>query len=135
MFPSGRAAPGGGRRVSAALCCFAAGKMASRRITRETFDAVVQDKVKRYRAERGDALQEAMHHFKGNGTRRGCGGCPRVWPRRSAALLRCCAAAIGLGCGLTARRGRRCLNAGCKFRAKAEFGTKESRRGGVSGAG
>lgn len=90
MFPSGRAAPGGGRRVSAALCCFAAGKMASRRITRETFDAVVQDKVKRYRAERGDALQEAMHHFKGNGTRRGCGGCPRVWPRRSAAALLCC---------------------------------------------
>ncbi|XP_065604791.1 SURP and G-patch domain-containing protein 2 isoform X2 [Cyrtonyx montezumae] len=38
--------------------------MASRRITRETFDAAVQDKVKRYRAERGDALQETMHRFK-----------------------------------------------------------------------
>ncbi|XP_009993368.1 PREDICTED: SURP and G-patch domain-containing protein 2 [Chaetura pelagica] len=38
--------------------------MASRRITRETFDAVVQDKVKRYRMERGDAGQDTIHHFK-----------------------------------------------------------------------
>ncbi|KFU97711.1 SURP and G-patch domain-containing protein 2 [Pterocles gutturalis] len=38
--------------------------MASRRITRETFDAVVQDKVKRYRVERGDALEDTIHHFK-----------------------------------------------------------------------
>ncbi|XP_071583519.1 SURP and G-patch domain-containing protein 2 isoform X1 [Heliangelus exortis] len=38
--------------------------MASRRITRETFDAVVQDKVKRYRMERGDALQDTIHRFK-----------------------------------------------------------------------
>ncbi|XP_051495364.1 SURP and G-patch domain-containing protein 2 isoform X2 [Apus apus] len=39
-------------------------KMASRRITRETFDAVVQDKVKRYRMERGDAVQDTVQHFK-----------------------------------------------------------------------
>ncbi|XP_064898147.1 SURP and G-patch domain-containing protein 2 isoform X1 [Columba livia] len=39
-------------------------KMASRRITRETFDAVVQDKVKRYRMDRGDALENTIHHFK-----------------------------------------------------------------------
>ncbi|XP_052555745.1 SURP and G-patch domain-containing protein 2 isoform X2 [Tympanuchus pallidicinctus] len=38
--------------------------MASRRITRETFDAAVQDKVKRYRAERGGAAREAMRRFK-----------------------------------------------------------------------
>ncbi|NXE13735.1 SUGP2 protein, partial [Lophotis ruficrista] len=38
--------------------------MASRRITRETFDAVVQEKVKRYRMERGDAAGDAIHHFK-----------------------------------------------------------------------
>nr|XP_009513613.1 PREDICTED: SURP and G-patch domain-containing protein 2 [Phalacrocorax carbo] len=38
--------------------------MASRRITRETFDAVVQDKVKRYRMDRGDALEDTIHHFK-----------------------------------------------------------------------
>ncbi|OPJ86675.1 SURP and G-patch domain-containing protein 2 isoform A [Patagioenas fasciata monilis] len=38
--------------------------MASRRITRETFDAVVQDKVKRYRMDRGDALENTIHHFK-----------------------------------------------------------------------
>ncbi|NXG63524.1 SUGP2 protein, partial [Hemiprocne comata] len=38
--------------------------MASRRITRETFDAVVQDKVKRYRMDRGDAIQDTIHHFK-----------------------------------------------------------------------
>lgn len=43
-------------------------KMASRRITRETFDAVVQDKVKRYRMDRGDALENTIHHFKGNET-------------------------------------------------------------------
>ena len=42
--------------------------MASRRITRETFDAVVQDKVKRYRMERGDAMEDTIHHFKGNRT-------------------------------------------------------------------
>lgn len=42
--------------------------MASRRITRETFDAVVQDKVKRYRMDRGDALENTIHHFKGNET-------------------------------------------------------------------
>ncbi|XP_069734385.1 SURP and G-patch domain-containing protein 2 isoform X1 [Phaenicophaeus curvirostris] len=39
-------------------------KMASRRLTREAFDAVVQDKVKRYRMERGDAMEEPIHHFK-----------------------------------------------------------------------
>ncbi|EMP24094.1 SURP and G-patch domain-containing protein 2 [Chelonia mydas] len=39
-------------------------KMASRRITRETFDAVVQDKVKRYRMDRNDAIEETIHHFK-----------------------------------------------------------------------
>ncbi|XP_061870796.1 SURP and G-patch domain-containing protein 2 isoform X2 [Colius striatus] len=38
--------------------------MASRRITRETFDAVVQDKVKRYRMDRSNAMEEPMHHFK-----------------------------------------------------------------------
>ncbi|NWZ25902.1 SUGP2 protein, partial [Asarcornis scutulata] len=38
--------------------------MASRRITRETFDAVVQDKVKRYRMERTDAIDDTIHHFK-----------------------------------------------------------------------
>ncbi|XP_067168716.1 SURP and G-patch domain-containing protein 2 isoform X1 [Apteryx mantelli] len=38
--------------------------MASRRITRETFDAVVQDKVKRYRMERSDAMEDTIHHFK-----------------------------------------------------------------------
>ncbi|NWI18617.1 SUGP2 protein, partial [Crypturellus soui] len=38
--------------------------MASRRITRETFDAVVQDKVKRYRMERGGAMEEPLHPFK-----------------------------------------------------------------------
>ncbi|XP_010157782.1 PREDICTED: SURP and G-patch domain-containing protein 2 [Eurypyga helias] len=38
--------------------------MASRRITRETFDAVVQDKVKRYRVGRSDALQNTIHPFK-----------------------------------------------------------------------
>uniref|UniRef100_A0A8B9SUC8 SURP and G-patch domain containing 2 n=1 Tax=Anas platyrhynchos TaxID=8839 RepID=A0A8B9SUC8_ANAPL len=38
--------------------------MASRRITRETFDAVVQDKVKRYRMERTDAIDNTIHHFK-----------------------------------------------------------------------
>ncbi|NXX26589.1 SUGP2 protein, partial [Nicator chloris] len=38
--------------------------MASRRITRETFEAVVQDKVKRYRMERGDAAGDSIHHFK-----------------------------------------------------------------------
>ncbi|KFQ42319.1 SURP and G-patch domain-containing protein 2 [Nestor notabilis] len=38
--------------------------MASRRITRETFDAVVQDKVKRYRMDRGDAIEDTIHHFK-----------------------------------------------------------------------
>ncbi|NXO66817.1 SUGP2 protein, partial [Phainopepla nitens] len=39
--------------------------MASRRITRETFEAVVQDKVKRYRMERSDAAGDSIHHFKG----------------------------------------------------------------------
>lgn len=43
--------------------------MASRRITRETFDAVVQDKVKRYRMDRSDAIEDTIHHFKGNETR------------------------------------------------------------------
>ncbi|KFP77625.1 SURP and G-patch domain-containing protein 2 [Apaloderma vittatum] len=38
--------------------------MASRRITRETFGAVVQDKVKRYRMDRGDAVEDTIHHFK-----------------------------------------------------------------------
>ncbi|XP_062482839.1 SURP and G-patch domain-containing protein 2 isoform X3 [Pezoporus occidentalis] len=38
--------------------------MASRRITRETFDAVVQDKVKRYRMDRGDAVEDTIHRFK-----------------------------------------------------------------------
>ncbi|NXK70458.1 SUGP2 protein, partial [Sylvietta virens] len=38
--------------------------MASRRITRETFEAVVQDKVKRYRMERGDAAADSIHRFK-----------------------------------------------------------------------
>ncbi|NWS90438.1 SUGP2 protein, partial [Toxostoma redivivum] len=38
--------------------------MASRRITRETFEAVVQDKVKRYRMERSDAAGDSMHRFK-----------------------------------------------------------------------
>ncbi|KAI1230650.1 hypothetical protein IHE44_0010124 [Lamprotornis superbus] len=38
--------------------------MASRRITRETFEAVVQDKVKRYRMERNDAAGDSMHRFK-----------------------------------------------------------------------
>ncbi|NXI29779.1 SUGP2 protein, partial [Sterrhoptilus dennistouni] len=38
--------------------------MASRRITRETFEAVVQDKVKRYRMERSDAVGDSIHHFK-----------------------------------------------------------------------
>ncbi|NXS27667.1 SUGP2 protein, partial [Pomatostomus ruficeps] len=38
--------------------------MASRRITRESFEAVVQDKVKRYRMERGDAAGDSIHHFK-----------------------------------------------------------------------
>ncbi|NXU13371.1 SUGP2 protein, partial [Pardalotus punctatus] len=38
--------------------------MASRRITRETFEAVVQDKVKRYRMERSDAPGDSIHHFK-----------------------------------------------------------------------
>ncbi|NXI67749.1 SUGP2 protein, partial [Anseranas semipalmata] len=38
--------------------------MASRRITRETFDAVVQDKVKRYRMDRTDAVEDTIHHFK-----------------------------------------------------------------------
>ncbi|NXM10074.1 SUGP2 protein, partial [Ploceus nigricollis] len=38
--------------------------MASRRITRETFEAVVQDKVKRYRMERSDAAGDPMHPFK-----------------------------------------------------------------------
>ncbi|NXR27195.1 SUGP2 protein, partial [Cinclus mexicanus] len=39
--------------------------MASRRITRETFEAVVQDKVKRYRMERSDAAGDSVHRFKG----------------------------------------------------------------------
>ncbi|NXW42868.1 SUGP2 protein, partial [Nyctiprogne leucopyga] len=38
--------------------------MASRRITRESFDAVVQEKVKRYRMERGDTMEDTIHHFK-----------------------------------------------------------------------
>ncbi|NXP45843.1 SUGP2 protein, partial [Heliornis fulica] len=38
--------------------------MASRRITRETFDAVVQDKVKRYRMDRSDAVEGTIHPFK-----------------------------------------------------------------------
>ncbi|KAM6396049.1 SURP and G-patch domain-containing protein 2 isoform 1-T1 [Rhynochetos jubatus] len=38
--------------------------MASRRITRETFDAVVQDKVKRYRVDRSGALQNTIRQFK-----------------------------------------------------------------------
>ncbi|XP_066196238.1 SURP and G-patch domain-containing protein 2 [Sylvia atricapilla] len=38
--------------------------MASRRISRETFEAVVQDKVKRYRMERSDAAGDSIHHFK-----------------------------------------------------------------------
>ncbi|NXQ11019.1 SUGP2 protein, partial [Peucedramus taeniatus] len=38
--------------------------MASRRITRETFEAVVQDKVKRFRMERSDAAGEPGHRFK-----------------------------------------------------------------------
>ncbi|KFZ54119.1 SURP and G-patch domain-containing protein 2 [Podiceps cristatus] len=38
--------------------------MASRRITRETFDAVLQDKVKRYRMDRSDATEDTIHHFK-----------------------------------------------------------------------
>ncbi|NWV31406.1 SUGP2 protein, partial [Grantiella picta] len=38
--------------------------MASRRITRETFEAVVQDKVNRYRMERSDAAGDSIHHFK-----------------------------------------------------------------------
>ncbi|XP_010175468.1 SURP and G-patch domain-containing protein 2 [Antrostomus carolinensis] len=38
--------------------------MASRRITRETFDAVVQEKVKRYRMERGDTMEDTIHPFK-----------------------------------------------------------------------
>ncbi|NWT62969.1 SUGP2 protein, partial [Erythrocercus mccallii] len=38
--------------------------MASRRINRDTFEAVVQDKVKRYRLERSDALGDSMHRFK-----------------------------------------------------------------------
>ncbi|NXT83816.1 SUGP2 protein, partial [Zapornia atra] len=46
--------------------------MASRRITRETFDAVVQDKVKRYRMDRSDAVEGAIHHFKAH---------PRLVPR------------------------------------------------------
>uniref|UniRef100_A0A8C6JHK4 Uncharacterized protein n=1 Tax=Melopsittacus undulatus TaxID=13146 RepID=A0A8C6JHK4_MELUD len=44
--------------------CAAPIKMASRRITRETFDAVVQDKVKRYRMDRGDAIEDTIHRFK-----------------------------------------------------------------------
>ncbi|XP_019393876.1 PREDICTED: SURP and G-patch domain-containing protein 2 isoform X1 [Crocodylus porosus] len=36
--------------------------MASRRITREAFDAVVQDK--RYRMDRSDAMEETVHRFK-----------------------------------------------------------------------
>ncbi|NXH37795.1 SUGP2 protein, partial [Dicaeum eximium] len=39
--------------------------MASRRITREAFEAVVQDKVKRYRMERGDGAAEPGRRFKG----------------------------------------------------------------------
>ncbi|NXR52425.1 SUGP2 protein, partial [Hippolais icterina] len=46
--------------------------MASRRITRETFEAVVQDKVKRYRMERSDAAADSIHHFKAH---------PRALPR------------------------------------------------------
>ncbi|XP_063259470.1 SURP and G-patch domain-containing protein 2 isoform X1 [Prinia subflava] len=38
--------------------------MASRRITRHTFEAVVQDKVKRFRMERGDAAGDSIHRFK-----------------------------------------------------------------------
>ncbi|NXB96150.1 SUGP2 protein, partial [Vidua chalybeata] len=38
--------------------------MASRRITREAFEAVVQDKVKRYRMERSGAAGDAVHPFK-----------------------------------------------------------------------
>ncbi|NWS34800.1 SUGP2 protein, partial [Polioptila caerulea] len=38
--------------------------MASRRINRETFEAVVQDKVKRYRMERSGAAGDSIHHFK-----------------------------------------------------------------------
>ncbi|NWT42061.1 SUGP2 protein, partial [Chroicocephalus maculipennis] len=38
--------------------------MASRRITRETFDAVVQDKVKRYRMDRSNAIEDTGGHFK-----------------------------------------------------------------------
>lgn len=106
--PSGRAAR---CRVSGALWCFAAGKMASRRITRETFDAAVQDKVKRYRAERGGAAREAMRRFKGNGRRGG--------------ELRCCAAKNRRLLGLAARRGRRCFKTEGKYRVKNEFHTKE----------
>ncbi|NWI07138.1 SUGP2 protein, partial [Tichodroma muraria] len=46
--------------------------MASRRITRESFEAVVQDKVKRYRMERSDAAGDSIHHFKAH---------PRPLPR------------------------------------------------------
>ncbi|XP_007669025.1 SURP and G-patch domain-containing protein 2 isoform X1 [Ornithorhynchus anatinus] len=41
--------------------------MASRRITRETFDAVVQEKVKRYRMDHNDAMEDTVHQFKSQG--------------------------------------------------------------------
>ncbi|XP_054835641.1 SURP and G-patch domain-containing protein 2 [Eublepharis macularius] len=38
--------------------------MASRRMTRETFDAVMQAKAKRYRLERSDPIDEALHQLR-----------------------------------------------------------------------
>ncbi|XP_068925179.1 SURP and G-patch domain-containing protein 2 isoform X2 [Petaurus breviceps papuanus] len=41
--------------------------MASRRVTRETFDAVIQEKVKRYRVDHSDAIEDTLHQFKSQG--------------------------------------------------------------------
>ncbi|XP_051828246.1 SURP and G-patch domain-containing protein 2 isoform X2 [Antechinus flavipes] len=41
--------------------------MASRRVTRETFDAVIQEKVKRYRMDHSDAIEDTLHQFKSQG--------------------------------------------------------------------
>uniref|UniRef100_F7DSD1 SURP and G-patch domain containing 2 n=1 Tax=Monodelphis domestica TaxID=13616 RepID=F7DSD1_MONDO len=41
--------------------------MASRRVTRETFDAVIQEKVKRYHMDHSDAVEDTLHQFKSQG--------------------------------------------------------------------
>uniref|UniRef100_A0ACB8F244 Uncharacterized protein n=1 Tax=Sphaerodactylus townsendi TaxID=933632 RepID=A0ACB8F244_9SAUR len=39
-------------------------EMASRRMTRETFDAVMAAKAKRYRLDRSDPIDEALHQLR-----------------------------------------------------------------------